>query len=115
MQEQHMAVGFGIEGSDHVGSNPVGVDGYGPRMHGRVRHQALGNGRESPMLLDRQLAMIAVLDQPTQTKPHQLGSDAHLTRCSFSVKCQPDGSIGSIKGEPVMADLFTPFPESIRL
>jgi hypothetical protein len=30
------------------------------------------------MLLDAQLAMVAALDQPAQTHPHNLGSQTHL-------------------------------------
>jgi hypothetical protein len=52
-------------------------------MRGRIRNQSLGDGYEPAMLLDRQLAMIAMLDQPAQAGPDHLGSHTHLARYSL--------------------------------
>src|SRR4029077_3064626 len=83
MQEQEMPIGFGFGGGDHIRSDPVGIYGLGPSLGRRVWNQALGDGHESPMLLDRQLAMVTAFDQPTQTGPDQLGSHTHLARYSL--------------------------------
>src|SRR5260370_17247502 len=79
MEEQDMTIGFGSGGGDQVRLDPIGVDGEGPSVRGRVRNKTLGNSHKPSMLLDRQLAMIAMLDQPAQAGSEHLGSHTHLT------------------------------------
>ena len=87
MQEQNMAIAFEGRGGDQIRPHPVGIDGKGPSVRGRVRNQTLGNSRKPSVLLDRQLAMITMLDQPAQAGPDHLGSHTHLVRYSLRSDC----------------------------
>ena len=93
MQEQDMAIAFGGRGGDQIRLDPVGVDGKGPSVRGRVPNQALGDSHKPSMLLDRQLAMVAMLDKPAQAGPDHLGSHTHLARYSLRSGCWRDGNM----------------------
>ena len=78
-----MALGYGRGGGDQIRPDPVGIDREGPNVRGRVRNQPLGDSHKPSVLLDRQLAVIAMLDQPAQAGPDHLGSHTHLARVSL--------------------------------
>ena len=78
-----MAIAFRSGCGDQIRPDPVGIDSEGPSVWGRVRNETLGDSHKPPVLLDRQLAMIAMLDQPAQAGPDHLGSHTHLARYSL--------------------------------
>src|SRR5438270_14098303 len=61
MQEEDMALGYGRRGGYQIRPNPVGIDSEGPNVRRRVRNQPLGEGHKPAVLLDRELAVTAML------------------------------------------------------
>jgi hypothetical protein len=79
VQEQDVAMRRRGGGRYQVRPNPVGINPERLRFSRGVPNEALGGGRDSPMLLDAQLAMVAAFDEPAQTQPHHLRSQTHIT------------------------------------
>ena len=93
MQEEDIALGYGRGGGDQIRPDPVGIDREGPNVRRRVRNQPLGESHKPSVLLDRQLAVIAMLDQPAQAGLDHLGSHTHLARYSLRSGCWRDGDM----------------------